>query len=118
MPVIHETRETRFVEAFADIADQVHATAVEKGWWDKDRNDGEALMLVVSELAEGLEALRRGNPPSDHIPDFSGIEEELADVVIRIMDLSMARGWNVAEAILAKARFNETRPHKHGGKAF
>ncbi len=71
-----------------------------------------------SELSEALEALRHGNGPSDHIPEFSGVEEELADVIIRICDVAQERGWRVAEAIIAKMAFNATRPHRHGNKKF
>jgi len=96
----------------------VHETAVSKGWWDKPRNDGELLMLVVTELAEACEALRHGNPPDDKIPEFSGAEAELADAVIRIMDMGQARGWDIAGAIAAKVEYNQTRKHMHGGKVF
>ena len=33
--------------------DLCHSIAKEKGFWDKERNIGEALMLIVTELAEG-----------------------------------------------------------------
>jgi NTP pyrophosphatase (non-canonical NTP hydrolase) len=62
--------------------------------------------------------MRHGNPPDDHIPEFSGVEAELADVVIRIMDYAFARGLNIAGAIEAKAKYNESREMKHGGKIF
>jgi NTP pyrophosphatase (non-canonical NTP hydrolase) len=75
------------------------------------------LMLAVSELGECCEALRHRNPPSEHIPEFSGAEEEIADCFIRLMDLSHARGWRVAEAMLAKMDYNKNRPYLHG-KAF
>lgn len=84
----------------------------------RERNDGEMIALMHSELSEALEALRHGNGPSDHIPEFSGVEEELADVVIRIADYAQKRGLRVAEAIIAKMAFNNNREHRHGGKAF
>lgn len=96
----------------------VHLTARQKGWWDEERNDGEIIVLIHSELSEALEALRHGNPPDQHIPEFNGVEVELADVIIRIMDFAYARGHRVAEALEAKMAFNATREHKHGGKAF
>lgn len=97
----------------------IHETAREKGFWRDgvDRNDGELLMLVVSELGELLEGLRHGNPRSEHIPEFSCAEEECADVFIRLLDIAYARRWRLADAIRAKMLFNNTRPHLHG-KAF
>ena len=59
----------------------IHATAKSKGWWGEDgkadRNNGEAIALMHSELSEALEALRHGNPPDDKIQGFSGAEAEL-----------------------------------------
>lgn len=81
-------------------------------------NPGERLALIHAELSEALEYFRHGNPPSDHIPEFSGVEEELADAVIRCMDLADERGWSLGSAIVAKMKFNATRLVKHGGKAF
>ena len=107
-----------FVEGFNVLAEQVHDTAVGKGWWDKDRNDGEIIALMHSELSEALEALRHGNPPDDKIPEFSGAEAELADVIIRIMDMAPARGWRIAEAVVAKMAMNQGRERMHGGKLF
>jgi hypothetical protein len=42
----------------------------------------------------------------------------MADVIIRIMDAAQARGWRVAEALVAKAEMNKSRPKMHGGKKF
>ena len=108
----------RFFQTFEALQKDVHQNARDKGWWDTDRNDGELLALMHSELSEALEALRAGNPPDDKVPAFSGVTVELADVVIRIMDYAEARGWSVAGAIVAKMEFNKTREHKHGGKRF
>jgi len=71
-----------------------------------------------SELSEALEADRHGNPPDDKIPEFSGIEAELADTIIRILDTAEADGLDVIGAMVAKAEMNVGRSHKHGGKAY
>jgi NTP pyrophosphatase (non-canonical NTP hydrolase) len=107
-----------FKTAYNKVAEQVHRTAREKGWWDKKRNDGEAIALMHSELSEALEALRHGNPPDDKIPEFNGAEAELADVIIRILDFGQGRGLRVAEALVAKMDYNRGRERMHGGKKF
>ena len=66
-----------------------------------------------SELSEALEADRKGLT-SDHIPEFSGIEEELADCMIRILDFAGHHDLRLAEAFTAKLQYNLTRPYKHG----
>lgn len=105
-----------FIQAFNRTAENIHAWAKRKGFWEdgQDRNDGEMIALMHSELSEALEAIRHGNPPDDKLPEFSGVEAELADVIIRIMDTASARGWRVAEALVAKMAYNEGRPYKHG----
>ena len=107
-----------FARRFNEVGSICHAMAVEKGWWERDRHDAELIALIHSELSEALEGLRAGNPQDDKIPEFSNAEAELADAVIRIMDMAAVRGWNVGGAIAAKIAFNSTRPHKHGGKVF
>lgn len=94
-----------------------HDTAMVKGWWDDERNNGELIALMHSELSEGLEALRT-NAKSDKIKEFYGIEEELADILIRIFDMVGDRKYRLAQALLAKMEYNKSRPVMHGGKKF
>ena len=107
-----------FINCLNGVAAEIHDTAIQKGWWDKTRNDGELIALMHSELSEALEGLREGNPPDDKIPEFNSCEAELADAVIRILDMGHARGYRLGEAIVAKMEFNKGRAHKHGGKQF
>lgn len=79
-------------------AKEIHAVDNHKWWHTKDgvrldRNKGELLMLVNSELCEAMEGVRK-NLPDDKLPHRPMVEVELADTVIRALDY--AAGFNLA----------------------
>jgi hypothetical protein len=106
-----------FLQAFDQVMAACHSNSVNHGFWDDNPTDADRIGLCHTELSEALEGIRHGNPPDDKIPEFSCGEAELADAMIRIMDLAKKRGYRLGLAIIAKHRFNVTRPYKHG-KAF
>lgn len=69
------------------------------------------IALVATELTELVEEVIKAEPDGD------ACAEEAADVILRIMDLAVAKGWDLGEAIGRKFSKNAKRGHKHG-KAF
>jgi NTP pyrophosphatase (non-canonical NTP hydrolase) len=126
---------------------KAHGTAKEKGFWDSERNTSELLMLIVSELAEAQEALRKNLYADKSISEGlihdlelqktddefhidlnhwktqfesyvkSSFEDEIADVAIRLFDLCGGLGIDLEKHIELKMKYNSTRGYKHG-KAF
>lgn len=76
---------------------------------DKVRKISTLLFLVTCEVSEAMEGLRKLDKPN--------VEEELADVMIRTLDIATGLGFDIGAAIDAKLAKNATRGHKHGGKA-
>ena len=102
-----------FITAVSQMADQVAEAMAIKGFWQSD-NTGEKIALMHSELSEALEADRKDIEADDKVPEFSGLEAELADTVIRILDFAGHHELRLGEAIIAKTLYNLTRPPKHG----
>lgn len=72
---------------YNQLAREIHNDNVQAGWWDNpDRCIDECLMLVVTELAEAVEGERK-NLMDDHLPHRKMAEVELADTMIRVLDL-------------------------------
>jgi len=86
------------------------------GWYESNPSLLEQAALIHSEVSEMVEGSRHGNPPSEHIPAFSAIEEELADIIIRCADVAKRNGYDIPGAIAAKLQFNANRGYRHGGK--
>lgn len=116
--------------AFTAFSNEVYADNVRMGWYTdlatgepKERNVGELLMLIVSEVSEGMEGYRK-SLADDKLPHRSMLEVEMADAVIRIADLCGYLGFDLGGAIEEKRSYNANREdHKletrrAGGKAF
>lgn len=106
----------------AELVKESYETSVSKGWHNSERNVGEILMLIVSELSEALEDARLGNAydvvayEDDGKP--IGFATEIADTFIRLADLCGLYKIDIEEVIKIKMKYNKTRSFKHGGKKF
>lgn len=121
-----------------ELSKEIHQNAVDKGFWDKERNMGEMLMLIVSELSEALEAHRiekyanwkgydsqmqfwtgtENEYQRKEISEFEycikdSFEDELADVAIRLFDLAHGKNIDLEKHILAKMNYNKSRDRMH-----
>lgn len=127
----------------AAIGESANKNANQKGFWEENYNLSEKLMLIVSEIAEAQEADRKDcfadlegfeKHYSDLIyssyeeyndlhfqsafEDFvkNTFEDEMADTLIRVLDLCCQRGIDIEEHVRLKMKYNSLRPHKHGKK--
>lgn len=127
-----------------DLSKVILVNAKAKGFHDRELNVGERLMLIVSELGEALDADRAdkqakwdefhfdtlsnvvGNDPdSRDLKSFtdafekhikSSFGDELADTIIRILELAASLGINIEKHVNYKIEYNLNRPHLHGKK--
>ena len=102
-----------------ELAFAIHSNARNKGFWDADTEDNRTIFylkqiaMIHSECSEALEAIRK--EMGDDV-----VVEELADIMIRVMDLwggmSMDQYTNrsLKDAIYQKVEKNKQRPRMHG----
>lgn len=102
---------------------EAHAVARSKGWhdgadWSDPQRQLAGLMLITTEVAEAAECVRVGHLTAMRGANGKpeGLPSELADIVIRLGDYAGAMGIDLEAAVIAKDRFNRTRPARHGGK--
>lgn len=98
------------------LAKICHTQATNAGWWtDLDtglplqRNKGESLMLMVTELSEMYEGIRKPGLRDAHLPQFTAETVEAADTLIRLFDYAGAHLPDLAAAFQAKLEYNQTR---------
>ena len=117
-----------------ELKDRAYKIAKDHGWHDKELSDETYLMLIITEIAEAVNADRKGKhadvaqfkewqenslPLSEETrarrfkEDFEqyikdSVEDELADVVIRSLDLAGMRGWDLREISYIVFDINET----------
>ena len=136
---ILELNSKKNLTPIAELMAEIHHTARQKGWWENgERNTGELLMLIVSELAEAMEADRKGkvsgydkfleeyNSSNDDVSwveifekNVRGtLEEEMADATIRIFDMCEKMLPDFAMVMMLKIEYNKLRSYKHGGKKY
>ena len=121
------------VEMLDKLQGQVYIANVEAGWWTnlqtgelKPKGDITEILakmsLIHSEVSEAVEGVRKGLM-DDKLPHREMVEVELADAVIRILDLCGHEGYDLAGAIQEKLKYNSVREDhkmenrlKDGGK--
>lgn len=107
-------------ESLEEFQKQIHKCAVEHGWWDKNRHMSEMLINVAGEVLELWEAYRKGEIhmvcDKDTASPLTALQEELADIVIRVLDIAGHFGLDMAECIAIKHNYNMTRSYRHGNK--
>ena len=83
-----------------EIAARQYAWVERMGWHNKTAL--EALALIASEVGEAVNECR-GEVPT---PEFAG---ELADIILRVLDLAHWQGIDIGAAVAVKMGLNATR---------
>ncbi len=112
-----------------ELSNHFHKISRDAGWWRSDSQTHLHLLiaakfaLIHSEVSEAFEGYRR-DAVDEHLPHRQSVEVELADVLIRVFDLTGALGLDIDDAVWEKARYNmsradhkiENRAKEHGKK--
>ena len=97
-----------------EVAEAIEELRGGRGINEKYYSGGHSLFDDIGQrLIEETDAVdHHGNPRKPE-----GVPSELADVIIRTVDLAHENGIDLAAAIAEKLEYNASRPHMHGKKA-
>jgi len=111
-----ETVTTEVLGPLMALASMIRQMNLANGWevpqledWNNLRRIPTFLCLIHSEVSEALEGFRHG--------DKENVAEELADALIRVLDLAVGLGIDLDTEVRDKLEINKKRGYKHGGKA-
>lgn len=103
------------MKSLKQLGQEINEINREKGWqvckpedWQDTYKIPGVLALIHSEVSEALEAFRKG--------DQANFGEELADVLIRVLDCASGLGLDLDTEVAQKIEANRQRAFKHGGK--
>jgi NTP pyrophosphatase (non-canonical NTP hydrolase) len=115
-----------YAAALNELAAEISDTAEGKGFWDYEAigDDGlipTKLALVHSEVSEAL-AVHRNDYDDDDLDATTGMTpmqeddfaEEVADIIIRCLDVVGYYGLDIGNIVLDKMETNRGRPYRHG----
>lgn len=117
-------------DSLCNLAKEIHELAKEKGWHSFDETEDRFVERACNNLHDEVSELHeawRNNELRNLCDKASGmieaglepltcLEEELADIVIRVLDNAVRLGVDIESAVFRKHEYNKTRPHRHGDK--